>query len=220
MRLPVLSVLTLSLLACGGLFEPGPQYLERVVEEPADPLQGMPEGTVDIDGTYGDMDDVYCKPCDVDGVRAAIKEVRASSTAPPTAKASHDPARAVDGDVATAWCATEGEGAWLEVLFERPVDLKGVEAFAGWFKTEYQVFRHQRVARMLVTPDVGAPVHVTFDVPKKGPRGFAESTSKAVMIPGKYPGVSKLRFEVLETHPGREELGVCVSSFRLLGRPS
>ena len=98
-------------LACGGLFEPGPQYVERVVEVETAPNEGLPADVKVEHLAYGTSETVYCKPCDEEGVHAAIAQVKASSVGPPDPKADHAPEDVFDDDADSAWCAKGGMGS-------------------------------------------------------------------------------------------------------------
>jgi hypothetical protein len=208
-------------LACSGLMTP--KYIPREVADEAPPDAGSPEGTITVKAWYGSMDPIHCAGCTPEAVDALINTTAASSEAPAEGKRSHLVGMAFDHDPKTAWCADPGKeaGEWLEITFSAPVDLEGIAVHGGWFDGEYALFRHARVAGLLVLPDQGAPVYADIKEPPKGTTVQAANLEHPVTLDvGGWAGVTSIRFEVRDTWPGRDGKGVCISSLDLIGRPA
>jgi hypothetical protein len=215
-RSVLVAVSAASCLACSGLMTP--KYQERVVEV-EDRDADLPEATETVRAWYGGMDPISCRDCDFAGLDAVVTAT-ASSSAPDDRRKPHGPEAAVDRDKATAWCSTGGAGEWLELQFAQPVDLDGVALFGGWFDGEFELFRHQRVAEVLIAPDQGRVVRANVEDAARGPDQYLSIVESPLTFDQGWTGIRSIRFEFRDTFPGREGLGLCVSSIDLYGRLS
>ncbi len=77
----------------------------------------------------------------------------------------HEPALAIDGERATAWCegaAGRGEGAWLELTLDAPADLTALSFVPFYAKDFARASANARPRSLTVESDVGTFV-VTFE---------------------------------------------------------
>lgn len=88
----------------------------------------------------------------------AVKEVRASSTAPESMGVTFSPSNTIDGKVGTMWAegeAAAGLGEWIEYKFEDEVELTRIEFYLGnWYSQDYYQ-RHNRMKRFEIKFSTG-----------------------------------------------------------------
>ena len=101
-----------------------------------------------------------CLFCALPGLSAvaAAATPTASSVGTTNDGVKHTASRAFDGDLTTAWAEGvigDGEGSWLEVRFDRPVDIGSVSIWPGWMGGVDRDLRlHGRPRGITVTFDV------------------------------------------------------------------
>jgi hypothetical protein len=124
---------------------------------------------------------------------AQAATVKASSEATDEDKVRHTAALAFDGELQTAWAEGEmgsGEGAWIELRFDKPVDVRTISLWAGDLrKGDRSAKESPRPKLVTVTLETDAgPVAVQDALPDLADRGIQrkdiaiEGTAKAVRI--------------------------------------
>jgi hypothetical protein len=154
----------------------------------------------------------------------AATRARASS-APPGGK--FEPERAIDGDLATAWCEGRpgsGAGEWLELSWESPRRVDAIRLFPGFGKSRALFYANARARRVRLTfsdrhsveadlDDVPALQEIdTAGSPTVGTRPNEEPT------PWSAP-VTSVRIEIVDAAPGRKYSDLCLSEIVLLRQP-
>ncbi len=135
---------------------------------------------------------------------AAAATPTASSFATDREGVKHTAARAFDGQLSTGWAEGEmgdGEGSWIEVRFDRAVDVRTISLFAGNLAGPNRVIReYGRPKVVTLVLDVGADEPITKQERLLDPGSRAEPLRHDVQLEA--DGVRSMRILVDEAYPG------------------
>lgn len=128
----------------------------------------------------------------------------ASSALEPSKGNDYSPARAFDGDPATAWVegvAGNGEGEWVELLFGAPVTFQTVEISNGYAKSPKAFADNGRIARARLEFQGGGGHEFTLrDSPKPQTLRMAAPVTSGWV-----------RLVILSVYPGGRSQDVCLN---------
>lgn len=144
-----------------------------------------------------------------------LASVSASSVYPPDRGGSYEPDAVIDGQLDTPWVEAErgiGRGAWLELSFDRPVEVNALVIDPGYDRSSHLFYANNRLKRAVLVLSDGE--HINIDMGDR--RGMQR------IILARAPGgpivTTSIRLVIDDVYRGRLYNDTCIGEIQVWGR--